>query len=92
MCVGEFLFAINRELAHIINTNDKYTDEMKGAQFAVLNSVFFEIAYNWCKCPLCVKRADALVALINKYKDDVQGTLKGSEDNHLKTVDEQAEA
>lgn len=71
VCVGEYIFAINAEISKLMH-EQKLSDELMAAKYSVMNAIFFEIAYNWCKCPHCKKKADDIVALLKSHNQAVE--------------------
>ena len=80
MCVGDFLFILNRQLADQINQSP-HDDMVKACQYQIMNEIFIQTAKAWCKCPMCIARADDLINLIMKHMENLD-----------KKVDEKAEA
>ncbi len=70
-CVGDYLFALNRQLADLIDKSPS-DDVIKACQYQIMNEIFIQVAQNWCKCPSCKSRAISLIEIIRKYQDAMQ--------------------
>ena len=75
VCVGDFLFALNRQLADVIDKSQN-EDHVKACQYQIMNEIFIQTAKLWCKCPMCIKRADSLIEIIMKHRAEVEAQLE----------------
>lgn len=84
-CVGDFLFDVNGQIVEMLKEST-HSDETKAAQYAIMNSIFFEIT-RWCGCTFCKNRANSLIALLQKHQgQEFETEVKN------KKVEETAEA
>ena len=65
VCVGAFLAAQNRELSRLILESGE-KPEIQNAEFKIMNIIFLEVAQGWCRCPECMRAANAMIKLFSE--------------------------